>query len=59
MEVDSVFRQGDMKKGDVEGNTAKQEINKMKSETQKKKATNVKALEEAIKFNESLPEWKQ
>jgi len=63
MEQNSVFKQGDMKKGDVEGNTAKQEINKMKSETQKAKTSKVKALTdyelEAIKQNESLPQWKK
>jgi len=44
MDMMSNFRQGDMKKGDVEGKTPKQEINKMKSDTQKQKSPQLKAL---------------
>lgn len=56
----STYKQGDLKKGVVEGNTPKQEINKMKQDTQKAKTPNakLKALTkreiEAIEFNEQL-----
>jgi len=47
-EMGSNFRQGDMKKGDVEGNTAKKEINKMKSDTQKGKQAKAKPQVKAL-----------
>jgi len=56
-EMSNPFRQGDLKKQDVEGNTTKQELNKMKSQKQKENAMQVKATKrekEAIAFNESL-----
>lgn len=61
VQMPSMFRQGLMREQVVEGSTAKQDINKMRSDTQKEKTVEVKGLyyltdseREAVELNERL-----